>query len=138
MSEYKSKNSNLGEVLYGSVLGTGKLISKFLEGALTWPIPPLIIPTVVRSVKTQINEEKEKLSIRENKENQKNYSLNNSFQRIGGFTSAILAGLHVPEAYHFVSEHPYTLAIPVLTNLLSAGYERYRFDKEKGLEDKLK
>jgi len=137
MSEYKTNDSNLGEVLYGSVVGVGKLVGDFLTGALTLPVISLMIPTSVRVFKSQFKEAREKGEKLLSGENLKNYWSNTPVRGIGALTGGILIGQFADEAYHFVSEHPYTLAVPVVTNLLSAGYERYKSDKEKRLEDKL-
>jgi len=137
MAEYKTNNSNLGEVLYGSVVGVGKLVGDFLQGALVLPVTSLIIPTFVRALKSQFKEAKEEGVNPLSGKDFKDWLSTKPFQGIGAVTGGFLIGQFADEAYHFVSEHPYTLAVPILTNLLSAGYERYKFDKEKGLEEKL-
>ena len=137
MSENKTYNSNLGEVLYDSVIGVGRIVSDFLIGALSLPVSSLMVPTTVRVIKNGLKEAKEQGEDIICGEGFKNYWTKVPIQGIGAVTTGILTGHYVDEAYNFVSEHPYTLAIPIVTNLLSAGYEKYRSNKLKGLEEKL-
>jgi len=138
MTKNKNYDSNLGEILYGSVIGAGKLVGDFLEGVLALPIVSFMVPTVVRSFKDEFKEAHEKEESPISGKSLKNFWINNPIKGIGAFTGGILIGNYADEAYHFVSEHPYTLAAPLVTNLLSAGYERYRTDKmKKDLEEKL-
>jgi hypothetical protein len=138
MSENKTYNSNLGEVLYGSVVGVGRIVGDFLKGALTLPVCSFMVPTTARLIKNQFKEAEEQGKDNPiSREDFKNYWTKTPIRGIGALTTGILIGQYANEAYNFVSVHPYTLAIPVVTNLLSAGYERYRSDKLKGLEEKL-
>lgn len=138
MSEYKIDNSKLGEVLCGSVVGVGKLADEFFRGVINLPLTFLTVPTAVRSIKSQFKEAggrgENPLSVR----SFKNYFSNTPVHAIGTLVGGVSIGQLADEAYRFVREHPYSLAVPVVTNLLSAGYERYKSDKEKRLEDKLK
>jgi len=135
MTENKTCNLNLREVLYGSV---GRIVGKFLGGVLSLPVYSLMVPTIVRVIKNEFKEAKEQgkespISV----EGLEDYLTKTPIRAIGGVTTIILIDQYAGGVYNFVSEHPYILAIPVVTNLLSAGYEMYRSNKLKGLKEKL-
>jgi len=135
MTENKTYNPNVGEALYGSVVGLGRITKEFLTGFSLLPVSPFGIPTAVRMVRTELKEGKEKKisffqGFRE-------FLLNNPFYWVGALVGGHLVGRFSDETYHFVREHPYSLAVPLATNALSAGYERFRIDKERELESRV-
>lgn len=121
-NEYKSFNQDIS------------IIKELRNGALVLPSVLFTLPSTIRRVKNKSRENeytspffiKDKLKYRR--------FAQNSIQRIGAIVSGLTIGTFGENIYDFVSENPYVLAVPVLTNVLSAGFEVYR---SKNLESKL-
>lgn len=124
------EKTNLGEVLYGSVLGLSRIGKDFLAGALVVPLASFAIPSVIRTVKD---------TIKTRSEGRPTGKVIDLTRSLGAVTSVGTMGLAAKAVYNFISEHPYiTLAPFIASNLLSIGYERYRRDKLKeGLEERI-
>lgn len=133
---------SLWEKVYSPFVGLGRIASDFFEGL--WPLPAsfLIFPSVVGFAKNDFRYAKEQrgknpLSPEEIGSYLGDYFAHKPIRRVGALISGSSIGLNIEEIYHFVNEHPSLLGVPVVTNLLSAGYERYLRDKNKGLEENI-
>ena len=127
---------NFGKVLYGSIVGTADITGKFIKGSLT----PLIIPTRVREYK----ETTRKYGLVPSKplKNLVNYIKAAPVEAISTVVmpkvASVAAFFYIDDVYQLIGENPGILAIPLATNLLSAGYERFRSNELKSLEEKIK
>lgn len=125
------QKENLAQIAHGTISGSYKIASEIFKGFLALYELTLTYPTAKRQYS-------------ENSNNYKNRSNLDFFNKIPrteliGFTANALAlGMYSNKIYDFIKENPAYLLVPLVTNLLSAGYERYRREKterQSGLEE---
>ncbi len=134
----ENQNYNLNSSsLYGTIRGTGGVVKDFFEGALALPVACLVVPTFVRGTKEEYAKAQEEGRNYLGLDSFANYWTKSPVMGIGSlFTGASLLVFN-SQILDFVVDNPLVLTIPVITNTMSEGYERFRSGKTTDLETKL-
>jgi len=129
----EDKIGELSKTCY-STLKESALIAKkygltYINGLITIPYILLATPTFISEYKRSSDERKE--FIKKYGDNLDNYN----YSEMGVFLVGLINSIQIiVEKYQpmmdYVFNHPYLLATPIITNIISAGYEKQKKNKE--------
>ena len=120
----------LAEIIRGSIIGTIDLSIEILRGASVQPRAIFFAPSFFGENLRLIKEKRELMTFAQ-------AFRNYPYRVIGAAGMGLLCGYHTIRIYEFLRDNPAYLVIPLMTNILSTGYQRYRKNKETTLEERI-
>ncbi|MGV8086205.1 MAG: hypothetical protein ACP5N1_01110 [Candidatus Woesearchaeota archaeon] len=131
----EDKIRDISETCYNTLKESALIVKKYgldyISGLTTIPYIALAAPTFISEFNRARNKDSEFLEREEESTMHPIYTALEIMTYFVGFVTSIslIADKYQP-TMEYISNHPYLLLTPIITNLLSAGYEKQKKNKE--------